>query len=95
MNLQEYIATKKTPKKVNAEAEERWQGRIVANGWDQQGEDGAQQYLSVYGKSIGAPKCINLAFAALAHGCPEVADGFFKKAAQLEKVDLSDVGNPQ
>ena len=93
--LQEYVATKKAPKKVNAEAEERWQGRIVANGWDQQGEAGVQNYLANYGKSIGAPKCINLAFCALAHDASAVAAGFFKKAAELEGVTLSDAGNPQ
>ena len=96
MTLQDYIASKKAPKKIKADIAERWQSRVVSAGLHTQGEDGAQVYLSNYGKGIGASKCLDLAFCALTEGAPEFANGMFKKAAQLEGITLgvSDAGNP-
>ncbi len=62
----------------------RWRERIVANGWQEMGEDGAANYLDRYGQSIGAPKVIQFARQAEAEGCPETALGFWRKAYELE-----------
>ena len=83
MTLQEYIEKRKATK-FNSSIEERWQSRIVRARWDAAGEDGASMYLSQYGKGIAAPKVIALACCATAHGCPEVALGFWKRAYELE-----------
>lgn len=93
MNLQDYIDSNKL-KKVPADIIERWQTRIVARGLHQQGEAGAQVYLRDYGKGIAAKKCLALAQQAMNEGCPEMARGFYMKAAQLEGVEISDAGNP-
>lgn len=83
MDFQAYIESKRN-KKPNQEIVERWQTRVVARGLDKQGERGAEQYLSDYGKGIAAPKCILLAVQAENAGCGEVAMGFWKKAYELE-----------
>ena len=62
----------------------RWQERIVANGWQEMGEEGATKYLDRYGQNIGAPKVIQFARHAEAEGCPEMAQGFWRKAYELE-----------
>jgi uncharacterized protein YwqG len=63
----------------------RWRERIVANGWQEMGEAGATKYLDRYGQNVGAPKVIQFARQAEAEGCPEVAQGFWRKAYELER----------
>lgn len=88
MNLQEYIDTKKV-KKVPAEIIKRWQERvIVGNLQNMPGRAGATSYLGLYGTSIAAPKCLALAQQAMNCGYPEMAAGFYMKAASLEGVVL-------
>jgi bifunctional non-homologous end joining protein LigD len=84
MTLQDYIEKKRKTTKVNADILQRWETRVVATGLEAAGEHGAMRYLSVYGKSIGAPKCLALAKCAEDHGFPDVAIGFWKKAYTLE-----------
>ena len=93
MNLQDYINSKPPQRRVPADIITRWQTRIVARGLEKQGERGAQAYLRDYGKGIAAPKCLLLAQQALNQGHPEMAAGFYKKAAQLEGIEISDNGN--
>jgi HEAT repeat protein/uncharacterized protein YwqG len=62
----------------------RWRERIVANGWQEMGEEGAAKYLDGYGQNVGAPKVIQFARQAEAEGCPEMAQGFWRKAYELE-----------
>jgi len=92
MNLQEYANSrrKKTP---GVDAVERWNTRIVPQGLHTQGLAGANQYINIYGKTMGAPKTIALACQADAMGYPEVAVGFWQHAAYLEGVVISHVGN--
>jgi hypothetical protein len=96
MNLQDYIESKTTGKlkAIPADIRERWASRIMPANLQLRGEAGAQSYLRDYGKGIAAPKCIMFGRLALENGLPEFAAGFFKKAAELEGVELSDVGNP-
>jgi rubrerythrin len=35
---------------------DRWESRVVANGWDEMGADGAMAYLVKYGKTMGEQK---------------------------------------
>ena len=76
--------TKKGELKATADALERWNNRIVVRNLYQMGEDGADQYLSDYGKGIAAPKCIALAVACEVNNFQNVAVGFWKKAYELE-----------
>ncbi len=70
-------------KKIPAGIRKRWNERVVAQGMDGQ-PDGAQQYLSRYGRNIGAAKVWDLARQAEAEGCPVMANGFWEKAYQID-----------
>ena len=87
MQFQEYVS-KYRGKKVPADIQERWKTRILSSNLDKLGEEGAQIYLDMYGKSIGAPKCVLLAIQAENSGCSNMAIGFWKKAAELEAVHV-------
>lgn len=89
-SLQEYIASKRG-KKVPSDIRERWQSRVVPRGLHTLGELGAAQYLSDYGKGIGAPKVVLLAICAESMGCPQMALGFWKKAYTLEGGTINNV----
>jgi ATP-dependent DNA ligase len=67
-------------KRVTSDIEERWNTRIVANGWDRQGERGAQNYLRQYGRSIGVAKCVKLAIKAESVGLSEFARPLWEHA---------------
>lgn len=83
--LDNYIASKSgKPYKPLAPMVERWQGRIVPNGWQRWGETGAEAYLRAYGKGIGSDKCIALARHAESMGFPALARGFWRKAYEIE-----------
>lgn len=77
MKLSEFIETVKV-KKVNLK--DRWETRVVRQGLDKQGAEGAYAYLANYGKQIGAPKLIALARKAEAEGCREMAWVFWLNA---------------
>ena len=74
-------AKAKTP---NAEILERWNDRIVANGWDSQGADGVNAYLAKYGKGIKPAKLIALAVCAESKGANGFAQALWEKALELE-----------
>jgi len=85
--LSEYAQEKRDgagKRKIPVKIRERWQTRIVARGLHEMGRTGAVQYLSDYGKNIGAKKVIALARVAEAEGCPDMALGFWIKAYSLE-----------
>ncbi|MCU0517993.1 MAG: ATP-dependent DNA ligase [Oscillatoria sp. Prado101] len=85
MNLEEYIESKRNAKKrIPSEIRERWNSRILTRGLHEMGEAGAIQYLADYGKGIGAPKVVSLALCAESEGYPEMAQGFWRKAFELE-----------
>lgn len=69
--------------KVSSEINKRWETRIVAQGLDKQGAEGAQAYLARYGKNIAAPKVIDLALCADAKGAAGMGTGFWVKAYEL------------
>ena len=95
MDLQQYIASKKAPRKTPGDIKERWDNRVAVNGWHLLGENGVDAYFRAgYANNISAKKCLAFAFCALAEGATDMANGWFKKAAQLERVTLSDTGNP-
>ena len=76
--------TKKGVLKPTADAMERWNNRIVARGLHLLGEAGADQYLVDYGRGIAAPKCVALAVVCESTNYLAIADGFWKKAYELE-----------
>jgi|GEM_PF-547321 len=83
--LADYVA-RRSPSSAKSKADiaERWASRVVANGWDGQGEAGAAAYLERFGRGISADKCVLLARYAESMGCPDVARGFWKRAYELE-----------
>ena len=89
MNLQEFIdehVSKKSKDgiiKVTSAINKRWETRIVTQGLDVQGADGARAYLARYGNNIAAPKVIDLALCAQAKDAEEMAKAFWTKAYEL------------
>jgi bifunctional non-homologous end joining protein LigD len=89
MELQNFIdehAGKKSKDgiiKVSSSINKRWETRIVIQGLDAQGADGARAYLARYGNNIAAPKVIDLALCAQAKGAQEMAMAFWVKAYEL------------
>ena len=69
--------------KVTSAINKRWETRIVAQGLDAPGADGARAYLARYGNNIAAPKVIDLALCAQANGAEEMAMAFWVKAYEL------------
>jgi len=69
--------------KVTSAINKRWETRVVAQGLDAQGADGARAYLARYGNNIAAPKVIDLALCAQAKGAQEMAMAFWVKAYKL------------
>jgi len=69
--------------KVSSSINKRWETRIVTQGLDTQGADGARAYLARYGNNIAAPKVIDLALCAQAKGAQEMAMAFWVKAYEL------------
>ncbi|MCK5793097.1 MAG: ATP-dependent DNA ligase [Anaerolineales bacterium] len=69
--------------KVTSAINKRWETRIVTQGLDSQGTDGARAYLARYGNNIAAPKVIDLALCAQAKGAQEMAMAFWIKAYEL------------
>jgi hypothetical protein len=63
-------------KKINmGDIEMRWNKRVVANGWDKLGEEGAELYLQKFGKGISDDKRNAIADFAESKGCKEFANG--------------------
>lgn len=93
MNFSDYISSKRSSR-VSADIAERWQKRVLMRGLHLQGEVGAAQYLSDYGRGIGAPKVIALANAAEQNGAADMAVGFWKKAFELETGQVAETGTP-
>lgn len=78
MDFEEYIKRNRHGYPAfNADISERWNNRMVPNGWHQQGVKGAEAYLKKYGKGIGQEKCLMLARCAEEGGWSEVAGGFY------------------
>jgi bifunctional non-homologous end joining protein LigD len=85
MNFQDYVKSKRKPNgKVKADIMSRWQSRIVSGGLSDLGEIGAEQYIDLYGKSIGAQKCVDFANLAEDKRLSELALGFWRKAHLIE-----------
>jgi hypothetical protein len=85
MDLDQYIAQKRlSVRRIPAGIHSRWHSRVLANGWHQQGQAGAEAYLKRYGRNIGAPKCIHLALKAEGEGAYGMAMGFWIKAYTVE-----------
>lgn len=82
MNTTEFASAQraKSNGKIKAAITERWNERIVSNGWDKLGKAGAAAYLERYGKGISAAKATELALCAEAQNAPEVAEGFWEAA---------------
>lgn len=90
MELTTYIASKRNgAKPPKSGIVERWNDRVVPNGFDKQGRDGATAYLAKYGKGIAAPKLVELALMAESVGATEMANGFWAKAHELETAPVA------
>ena len=59
---------------------ERWESRIVAQGLHVAGRRGAETYLGLYGKGLGASKAVAFARCAEIKGFPLVAARFWEEA---------------
>ena len=95
MNITEYIELhRNAKKKIPSEIRERWNTRIVQRGLHAMGEKGAIQYLGDYGRGIATPKVVNLALCAESEGYPEMAQGFWNKAFELETGEKAPAGEP-
>lgn len=53
---------------------ERWENRVVPNGWDEMGAEGAIAYLEKYGRGIKSAKVQALADYARKMGCDDFAE---------------------
>jgi len=85
MTIDEYIRDKRQGFRGNKPAiDQRWKERMVANGWHNQGRNGAEAYLAKYGRSIRPPKLIAMAQKAESEMRPEVANRFWEEAYLLE-----------
>jgi hypothetical protein len=87
MTLKEYADAKRAAagsKKIPSSIRKRWQERVMVRGLHEMGASGARQYLSDYGRGMGAPKAINLARQAEAQGYPDMARVFWVMAYELE-----------
>ena len=87
--------TKKGVLKPTADALERWTTRIAARQLHLMGEAGADRYLADYGRGIAAPKCIALAVVCEANNYLAIAEGFWKKAYQLETGLTPEFSTPE
>jgi len=83
--INEHIAKKSKDGviQVSSAINKRWETRIVTQGLDSQGADGARAYLARYGNNIAAPKVIDLALCAQAKNAGEMAKTFWIKAYEL------------
>ena len=63
-----------------SDIESRWNSRVVANGWDKRGAEGAKLYLARYGNEIGCEKLAALAYLAEANHRKEMAQVFWEKS---------------
>ena len=64
----------------NADIVERWESRIVPNGLQNRGAEGADFYLGNWGKGLKAPKAIAFARIAEIKGATEMAARFWEEA---------------
>jgi len=70
------VVKKSVPQAIN----QRWQSRIVANGWHELGAEGAHSYYETYGAKTGATKMLQFALKAGFEGRPEMSQYFWKQA---------------
>ena len=84
MKITEFAQTHLPKAKVNAEISERWQKRVVGNGWHVRGRAGAEAYIGQYLKGAGVAKVMAFASAALAEGYKEFSDAMVEHAFFLE-----------
>ena len=54
--------------------EKRWNERIVPNGWDKMGSEGAELYMEKYGRGMGNDKKLAFVDYARSIDCNEFAD---------------------
>jgi len=62
-----------TGRAMESAVAQRWEDRVVSNGWDRMGADGALEYLNKYGKTMGEEKMKAFAEYALFQGAREFA----------------------
>ena len=84
MTLQQFIASHRSTANVNGDIRERWNSRIVPNGWEKQGAAGADNYIAQYGKNIGTPKLCAFAKLAEDSGAQVMGARFWELAFQKE-----------
>jgi hypothetical protein len=84
MTLQQFIAANRSTANVNGDIRERWNSRVVPNGWEKQGATGADNYIAQYGKNIGTPKLCALAMLAEDSGAQLMGARFWELAFQKE-----------
>lgn len=84
MNISEFAKTNLPKAKVTSEISERWQSRVVANGWHARGRAGADAYIGQYMKGAGVPKVMAFAAAAASLGFKEFSDAMIEHAFYLE-----------
>jgi rubrerythrin len=63
---------------MRRQVETRWQSRVIANGWDEYGAEGAREYLQKYGKTMGEEKMRAFAEYAKEQGAREFSAEMFR-----------------
>ena len=82
MNIIEFAQEHRTKAKgkIKSAIAERWNTRVIPQGLDRLGKQGASAYLDAYGKGVAAPKVIELDICAEVMQATDMAAGFWEAA---------------
>ena len=69
---------------ISKDIKDRWNTRVVPNGWHNIGAYGAQAYITKYGKGIKQPKLVQLALQAEAEKLYAFADEAWRYALAMD-----------
>ena len=72
---------------LHRDISDRWEKRVVANGWDTFGEFGANEYVKQYGNHIGEPKLVALALLAERKGVTDFSERIWEVAFEKFSPD--------
>lgn len=88
--LAEFVTMHRNSGSPTADIEKRYRERIQSTGIDLEGSAGAGTYLARFGKNIKSKKVIALANASEYHDRPRLAEGFWRKAYEMETRLIAD-----
>lgn len=79
-----YLSRVRPQAQVGGDILRRWNDRVLANRWHEQGVRGAELYLEQFGRGIGSKKLYAMATLAEQRGYPGMAHGFWTAAYRLD-----------